>query len=132
MPTQATIDLRDLQLATDLGTYGPGDVVPEAHLLDLTLGISPARVLIAEDGMAAVFDYDPLVAEIDRLARDGHYETQERLMTRILDACAAHPEIQSVEIALRKRPVLAGSGTLGVRVSVDAEALAARRAARAA
>lgn len=132
MPARAVIELHALELATDLGTYEPDDVVPDAHLLDLTLGIDPSCVLIAQDGMTAVFDYDPLIAEIDRLARDGHYETQERLMTRILDACARHREIESVEIALRKRPVLAGSGSLGVRVSLDAEALAARRDARAA
>jgi hypothetical protein len=30
--------------------------------------------------MANVFDYDPLIKEIDRIAEDGHYETQERLM----------------------------------------------------
>lgn len=127
MPAQATIDLRGLKLATDLGTYGPDDVVPEAHLLDLTLGIDARYVLIDRDAMEAVFDYDPLIAEIDRLARDGHYETQERLMTRILEACAAHPEIESVAMALTKTPVLAGSGTLGMRVKVDAEALAALR-----
>ena len=45
--------------------------LPRQHLLDITLGVDPSLVLIAQDGMAHVFDYDPLVAEIDRLARDG-------------------------------------------------------------
>jgi dihydroneopterin aldolase len=53
---------------------------------DLSLGLALDRVLIAQDGMAYVFDYDPLIVEIDRLAADGHYETQERLMTRIASA----------------------------------------------
>jgi dihydroneopterin aldolase len=80
--TLATIELRDLQLATAIGTYGPGDVVPDAHVLDLTLTIAPDLVLVARDDMALIFDYDPLIAEIDRIARAQRYETQEYLMTR--------------------------------------------------
>jgi dihydroneopterin aldolase len=119
----ACVELRDLQLKTHIGTYGPHDVVPDAHTLDLTLWLSPARVLIAQDDMAHVFDYDPLVAEIDRLAADGHYETQERLITRIVRACAAYSEIQALDLGLRKSPVRQGSGSLGVRLSVDAHTL---------
>jgi dihydroneopterin aldolase len=70
--------------------------------------------------MTHVFDYDPLITEIDRLAADGHYETQERLMTRIAIACAAHPVIQWIEICLKKSPVRLGSGSLGVRLTLDA------------
>jgi dihydroneopterin aldolase len=119
----ACVELRDLQLKTLIGTYGPHDVVPDAHTLDLTLWLSPARVLIAQDGMAHVFDYDPLVAEIDRLAADGHYETQERLITRIVHACAAYSEIQALDIGLRKSPVRPSTGSLGVRLCVDAHTL---------
>lgn len=119
----ACVELRDLRLNTDIGTYGPHEVVPDAHLLDLTLWLAPTLVLIAQDGMAHVFDYDPLVIEIDRLAADGHYDTQERLVTRIVRACAAYPEIEALDIGLRKSPVRQGSGSLGVRVSVDAHTL---------
>jgi dihydroneopterin aldolase len=63
----STIELTDLQLNTDIGTYGPEHVVPSAHLLDLTLSIDPALVLIETDGMAHVFDCDPLISEIDEL-----------------------------------------------------------------
>jgi dihydroneopterin aldolase len=83
----ALIELRDLELKTDIGTYDPDDTKPDRHILDLTLGIAVDHVLIAHDGMAHVFDYDPLIQEIDRLAAGGHYETQERLMTRIAGAC---------------------------------------------
>jgi hypothetical protein len=62
----AVIELRDLQLITDIGTYGPTDIRPDVHILDLTLGISIDQVLIAHDGMAHVFDYGPLILEIDR------------------------------------------------------------------
>jgi dihydroneopterin aldolase len=116
----ACVELRDLRLNTHIGTYGPHEVVPDAHTLDLTLWLTPELVLIAQDGMAHVFDYDPLVAEIDRLAGDGHYETQERLITRIVHACAAYSEIQALDIGLRKSPVRQGSGSLGVRLCVDA------------
>jgi dihydroneopterin aldolase len=119
MTTNACIELKDLKLQTQIGTYGPGAIVPKQHLLDLTLWIDSKLVLISEDVMANVFDYDPLVIEINRLANDGHYETQERLMTRITQACAAYPEIESLEISLRKLPVSSGSGSLGVRLSMD-------------
>jgi dihydroneopterin aldolase len=125
--SSAVIELRDLQLKTDIGTYGPNDTRPDVHVLDLTLGISVNQVVIAQDGMAHVFDYDPLVIEIDRLAADGHYETQERLITRIASACAAHPAIQYMEICLKKSPVRSGSGSLGVRLTLDKVATNALR-----
>jgi dihydroneopterin aldolase len=115
----AVIELRDLHLKTDIGTYGPTDARPDVHILDLTLGISIDRVLITQDGMAQVFDYDPLILEIDRLAADGHYETQERLITRIAGACAANLAIKQMVISLRKSPVRAGSGSLGVCLKLD-------------
>lgn len=124
MNLSSTIELRDLRIETDIGTYGPDDTVPDHHWLDLTLEIRPERVLIDTDGMDRVFDYDPLVVEIDRLVADGHYETQERLMTRIVQACAACPEVIGLEIGLRKTPVRQGSGSLGVRLRMDAAALA--------
>lgn len=101
MMHQASIELRDLKLDTKIGTYGPNDVVPDHHLLDLTLRINSKLVLIAQDGMDYVFDYDPLIEEIDHLAADGHYETQERLRTRIVKTCAQYEQIQSLEIGLR-------------------------------
>lgn len=128
MTPRSTVELRDLALDTRIGTYATGDTVPEQHLLDLTLWIDASLVLIEQDGMDHVFDYDPLVAEIERLARDGHYKTQERLMTRLVQACADCPQIEAVEIALRKWPIRARSGSLGLRLCVDAATLASMRA----
>lgn len=121
---KSTIELKDLELKPSLGTYSPGDVVPDVHLLDLKLTIDPKLVLIDTDGMDRVFDCDPLIAEINRLVNDGHYHTQERLMTRIVAACAAYEAIEAVELCLSKRPVLRGSGELGVRLYVEIEGLA--------
>lgn len=115
----ASIELRDLKLQTQIGTYGPGAIIPKQHLLDLTLWIDAKLVLISQDTMKQVFDYGPLIVEIDRLAGDCHYETQERLITRIIQACAKYSEIKAMDIGLRKLPVRAGSGSLGVRISVD-------------
>ena len=128
MSCTASIELRDLSLKTQIGTYQDGDIIPNEHLLDLTLWIDSNLVLITKDAMSHVFDYDPLVLEIERLAIDGHYETQERLMTRIVQACAAYPQIQSLEISLKKSPVRNNSGTLGVRLSIDQEDLSKMRA----
>lgn len=126
----STIELTDLKLPLDLGTYAPGEVLPEDHLLDLSLTIDPRLVLVDQDSMAAIFDYDPLIAQIDHLAREGHYETQERLITKLVSLCAEHAPIQAVTLCLRKRPVLHGSGTLGVRLELDSASLEQLRGAR--
>ena len=127
MPSLSFIELKDLQIAARIGTYGPDDVVPNAHILDLTLTISTHLVMVPRDEMALVFDYDPLIRRIDTLARAQHYETQERLITRIVEACAQYPQIEALDICLRKRPVLSGTGTLGVRLIVDGEAMTVLR-----
>ncbi|MBU3629378.1 dihydroneopterin aldolase [Polynucleobacter sp. AP-Reno-20A-A9] len=127
MSCTASIELKDLSLKTQIGSYKDGDIIPNEHLLDLTLWIDSNLVLIAEDNMRHVFDYDPLVLEIERLGIDGHYETQERLMTRIVQACAVYPQIQSLEIGLRKSPVRDNSGSLGVRLGIGQEDLSKMR-----
>ena len=119
MTPQASIELKGLTLSTNIGTYQEGDVVPDEHVLNLILWIDAGLVLIEEDGMEYVFDYDPLVLEINRLASDCHYETQERLISRIVQACSVYSEITSLEISLRKSPVHNGSGSLGVRLQID-------------
>jgi dihydroneopterin aldolase len=131
MTSTACIELKDLQLNVQIGTYAPGATIPDRHLLDLTLWINPRLILISDDLMDRVFDYDPLVIEIDRLAADGHYETQERLVTRIVESCARYTEIQSLEIRLSKTPVREGSGTLGIKLGVDANTLTSMRASKA-
>lgn len=123
MTNTARIELKDLKLPIQIGTYGPGAIIPKEHHLDLILWINPKLVLISHDVMENVFDYDPLVIEIDRLAGDGHYETQERLITRVVQACSKYPEIESLEIYLRKLPVRNDSGSLGIRLSVDQSTL---------
>lgn len=127
MTSTACIELKDLRLNTQIGTYAPGATIPDEHLLNLTLWINPKLILISEDLMDRVFDYDPLVLEIDRLADDGHYETQERLATRIVEACARYSEIESLEISLRKTPVRESSGILGIKLYIDQSSLASMR-----
>jgi dihydroneopterin aldolase len=128
MTLQASIELKDLKLRTNIGTYQPSDTVPDEHVLNLSFSIDGGLVLIPEDGMAHVFDYDPLVLEIDRLATDCHYETQERLISRIVQACSVYSEITSLEISLRKSPVHNNSGSLGVKLHLDETALNQLRA----
>jgi hypothetical protein len=48
-----------MRIASVIGTYGPDDVVPDAHALDLDLTISPDLVELASDDMAHIFDFDP-------------------------------------------------------------------------
>jgi dihydroneopterin aldolase len=119
MGMRSTVELTGLELPVDPGMYAPEDVVPDAHFLDLIITIDTSYVLIKTDEMAAVFDYDTLVGEIDTLARDGHYETQEWLITWIACACAQYDEIETIEVMVYKSPVLAGTGKLGVRLTID-------------
>ena len=116
---RAQVELIDLELNIAIGTYNGGDVVPDKHILDLNLSIDPALVLIDEDQMDRVFDYDPLVQELRLMAEEMHYETQERFITRIVDQCVKYSEIRSVEVSLRKSPVFGSSGELGVRLEAD-------------
>ena len=69
MTRTAKVELRDLQIAAAIGTYAAGVVVPDAHILDLTLTVAPDLVQVSADNMALVFDYDPLIAQIDQIAR---------------------------------------------------------------
>jgi dihydroneopterin aldolase len=131
MTPQTSIELKGLTLSSNIGTYQEGDVVPDEHVLDLILWIDAGLVLIEEDGMEYVFDYDPLVLEINRLASDCHYETQERLISRIVQACSVYSEITSLEISLRKSPIHNGSGSLGVRLQIDEATLNHLRASNA-
>ncbi len=128
MTRRARIELRDLHLPASIGTYGPDDVVPDAHVLDLDLTISPGQVQVASDEMANVFDYDPLIAQIAAIARSQQFDTQEYLMTLIVQACARFSEVIALEMCLRKYPVLAGTGSLGVRLILGADDLATVRA----
>ena len=58
---RSTIELKQLAISPFLWTYGSGDVVPDCHLLDLTLTIDPTLVMINSDDMSKVFDYNLLV-----------------------------------------------------------------------
>lgn len=116
MKRSARIELRDLHLPCVIGTYGPQNVVPDMHILDLTLTIAQALVYISTDEMTQVFDYDPLIADVIRIADSQKYETQEFFMVQIAKACASYAEIDAVEILLRKTPVFDGFGSLGVRL----------------
>ena len=116
---RANIELLNLVLNIQIGSYTESDVVPDKHILDILLSIDPELVLIDDDKMDRVFDYDPLIRAIQRMAAEMHYETQERFITRIVDICAKEEEIMDVEIFLRKSPVCGSSGELGVRLKIN-------------
>ena len=116
---RANIELTNLVLNIQIGSYTESDVAPDKHILDIVLSIDPELVLIDDDKMNRVFDYDPLIREIQRMAAEMHYETQERFITRIVDICAKEEEIMDVEIFLRKSPVCGSSGELGVRLKIN-------------
>lgn len=124
---KGSVELKGLALKTDIGTYKLDDVVPSVHFLDLHLTIGAKFVFIERDSMSLVFDYDPLVADIISLAADGHFETQERLATKIAFLCSEYEQIVGASIFLGKSPVSQETGTLGVRLELDAADLVSMR-----
>lgn len=119
MTGKARIALRNLHLPCTLGHYPAGAIVPDAHLLDLFLTISAERVLVPADEMIQVFDYDPLLDQIAQIASAQHYTTQEYLLTRIVQACAAYPQITALEAQLHKSPVHGGSVGVQLILTLD-------------
>ena len=120
MTAIASITLQQFKIKPDIGVYQAADIVPDYHLLDLTLSVSPRKLLIAEDSMAHVFDYDPLVTQIKELASQQHYMTQECLLFRIVRSCFNEDDIMAVDAWLRKFPVDT-TGQLGVRINICRE-----------
>ena len=120
---KSTIELFDFELDVNIGTYRDNEVAPDKHTLDLTLLIDSSLVIIEKDKMDEVFDYDPLIKGINALAREKHYETQEKLITLIVKECSTYKEIKELNLFLYKSPVSSSSGKLGVRIILDEEGL---------
>ena len=111
-----TIELKDFKLSVEIGTYAIGQVQPQYHLVDLIFEIDESFILINQDSMDKVFDYDPLIANLEKLSNQRHFHTQEKLLTEIVELCRTYsPPLASVEVYLRKYPVSASGGTLGLR-----------------
>jgi dihydroneopterin aldolase len=115
----ALIELRGLELKVHIGTKTPEDIKSDIHLLDLTLGVALGQVLILEDGMEHVFDYDPLIVEIEKLSSDGTYDTQERLATRIAHLCASQRGVRTIEICLKNYLKRGAGSSVGIRLRLD-------------
>lgn len=125
---RTTLEFRNWRLPVDLGTYGPGEPVPDLHEIDLTLDVAPDRVMVDADSMDCIYDYDPLRDAILALAQSGHFETQEFFVTQIARIVARDSAITGAEIAMRKAPIWDGTGSAGVRLTLDSADLAALRA----
>lgn len=127
MSLVTTIEFEGLPLKTHIGSFGPGVPDPYEHSLDLMIVVDSLLVLIDEDDMERVFDYEPLLAQIDEIAQERQYETQEMLMTRILACCSGYGAIQGVEMCLKKTQPQSGESTIGVRLLVSGEQFEALR-----
>ena len=64
MAYQSSVKLRGLSLNCDIGSYGINEVVPNKHRLDMELLVEKNLILVEEDKMDNVFDYDPLVEKL--------------------------------------------------------------------
>ena len=122
MDYQSSVKLRGLSLNCDIGSYGMNEVVPNKHRLDMELLVEKNLILIEEDKMANVFDYDPLVEEITQISLSGKFNTQEKLITLILKACLKYHQIKAVSLFLYKTPVRE-DGELGIAVNISEQEL---------
>ena len=118
MAYQSSVKLKGLSLNCDIGSYSMNDVVPNKHRLDMELLVEKNLILIEEDKMANVFDYDPLVDEITQISLIGKFNTQEKLITLILKACLKYHQIKAVSLFLYKTPVRE-DGELGIAVNIS-------------
>ena len=118
MAYQSSVKLKGLSLNCDIGSYGMNEVVPNKHRLDMELLVEKNLILIEEDKMANVFDYDPLVDEITQISLIGKFNTQEKLITLILKACLKYHQIKAVSLFLYKTPVRE-DGELGIAVNIS-------------
>ena len=130
MTKHAQIQLNNLTLPCNIGTYETDDVVPDAHVLDMVLYFDKSWVIIGADQMDRVFDYDPLIRKILEIAAAEKYETQEYLMSLIFQCCFEHTEVHAPELFLRKSPVR-NDGSLGVQVTLTRAEFDDMRAAQA-
>ena len=117
MKKHAQIRLNKLTLPCNIGTYGENDIVPDAHVLDMVLYLDKSWVVIDADQMDRVFDYDPLIRNILQIAAAEKYETQEYLISLLLQCCFEHTEVHAAALFLRKSPVR-NDGSLGVQVTL--------------
>ena len=117
MTQHAQIRLNDLTLPCQIGTYGTDDIIPDAHILDMVLYLDKSWVVINDDQMDRVFDYDPLIRNLLHVAGAQKYETQEYLISLMFQRCFDHCEIHAVDLYLRKSPVRS-DGALGVQISL--------------
>ena len=122
MTYQSSVKLRGLSLNCDIGSYAMSEVVPNKHRLDMELLVEKNLILIEEDEMATVFDYDPLVEEIIQISLSGKFNTQEKLITLILKACLKYYQIKALSLFLYKAPVRE-DGELGITVRIDEQEL---------
>ena len=122
MAYQSSVKLKGLSLNCDIGSYGMNEVVPNKHRLDMELLVEKNLILIEEDEMANVFDYDPLVEEITQISLIGKFNTQEKLITLILKACLKYHQIKAVSLFLYKTPVRE-DGELGITVNISEQEL---------
>ncbi|MDB2475751.1 dihydroneopterin aldolase [Paracoccaceae bacterium] len=129
MTKHAQIQLNNLTLPCNIGTYETDDVVPNAHVLDMVLYFDKSWVIIGADQMDRVFDYDPLIRKILEIAAAEKYETQEYLMSLIFQCCFVHAEVHAAELFLRKSPVR-DDGSLGVQVTLTRAEFEDMRSAR--
>ena len=127
MVYQSSVKLRGLSLDCDIGSYGMDEVAPNKHRLDLELFIEKNLILIEEDKMANVFDYDPLIEDITQISLSGKFNTQEKLITLILNECLKYSQIKAVSLFLYKSPVRK-DGELGVNVRMNEQELEKLRA----
>jgi len=123
----SSIEFVDVPIKAKIGFFPFDDSDPYVHRLDLTLVVDSKLVLVSEDGMGHVFDYDPLLEQIHCISQARHYETQEMLASHIVRCCASFAQIDRVEIHLKKFRTNGSSttesGTIGVRLNVSGDDL---------
>ena len=97
MAYQSSVKLRGLSLNCDIGSYGINEVVPNKHRLDMELLVENL-ILVDHYKMDNVFDYDPLVEEINQISLWQIYARKPDYF--ILKACPKYHQVKVIIISL--------------------------------
>ena len=120
------IELKNLPLDAKIGEQDHENT-QYRHYLDLKFSIETGYVLLKSDHMQKVYDYDPLVANIKKLASSVNFQTQEYLTNCILNLCLEEKKIMDLEIFLYKKSATGSLGSLGVRLLISSTEMSSLR-----
>ncbi|MFT3801663.1 MAG: dihydroneopterin aldolase [Burkholderiaceae bacterium] len=110
------IFVRGFELMASIGFYD----TEREHRQRIRIGIDvfvPLAVSTpVNDDPGEIIDYDFIRREVSAIVHSQHFNLQETLLDRIVDACLAHPGVRAVRACTEKPDIYPGDMTAGIEV----------------